>query len=318
MTARYEDPFRSTPRKPLTGPDAERRHLAAELMREHLTADTNVKKARARVRREVLRAHPVTPAGGPMPTRDKISLGVAGLGVLATIVLTIADGLLNGLFILIPTVVVASLIATTKADHAAHRAIESGIEDATRDSAPTSRRQRPTIAERRAADPNAHPKSSAQQAAQARPPRGDVRLDQFQPGHLRVAVPSDGLRTEWRTAEEIAAAALRQLGIHDAVVTQSTRDGGVDVTSSTHVAQVKHLNKKAPAEVIQKIIGAALHRGANAVVFSLGGYSQDALSYAEDMRVPLFTYDLSGTYTPVNDEALLMVYDAQHPDPDVR
>ena len=46
---------------------------------------------------------------------------------------------------------------------------------------------------------------------------------------------------------------------------------------------------------------------ARSVHFSLAGYAQDARARADQLRVPLFVLDLTGTPQPVNDAAQELV-----------
>lgn len=108
-----------------------------------------------------------------------------------------------------------------------------------------------------------------------------------------------------REAEYVAAAIMRDhLGFKDAAVTTASGDGGVDVVAKQSVAQVKHWGSQVGRPAIQQLYGA---RGADhskkMVFFCSGGYSRQALAYADEVRVALFTFDAAGSYEAVNESA---------------
>ena len=115
-----------------------------------------------------------------------------------------------------------------------------------------------------------------------------------QPGHV--------IRS-FEDAEEAAAIHLRWLGFTAAAVTPAGRDGGVDVTASGLVAQVKAQMSQVGRPVVQQTLGEATRRRCRAVVYALAGFTTDAVSYADDVNVALFTFDLQGAASPVNGAA---------------
>lgn len=116
-------------------------------------------------------------------------------------------------------------------------------------------------------------------------------------GHLGPISP--------REAEYVAAAIMRDhLGFKDAVVTIASGDGGVDVFAKKAVAQVKHWGSQVGRPAIQQLYGA---RGADhskkMVFFCSGGYSRQAVTYANEVGVALFTFDAAGSYRAMNESA---------------
>ena len=106
-------------------------------------------------------------------------------------------------------------------------------------------------------------------------------------------------------AEEVAAVWLRWLGAGGVAVTQSTRDGGVDVRARILVAQVKwQAQPVAPARV-REIFGVAQAEQARAAFFAgPAGYSREAARFADATGVFLFVMDdQTGQLTAVSDSA---------------
>lgn len=81
---------------------------------------------------------------------------------------------------------------------------------------------------------------------------------------------------------------------------------GVDVESLEYVAQVKAVMANVGRPVIQQTFGVAAHRGKQALVFSLGGFTDDALKWAAEAGVGLFSFDLQGEPQPLNRVASLL------------
>ncbi|MEI2268134.1 restriction endonuclease [Microbacterium sp. No. 7] len=94
-------------------------------------------------------------------------------------------------------------------------------------------------------------------------------------------------------AERLVCEWMRHLGETDAIVTQVSGDGGIDVISSTSVAQVKHQSGAVGRPDIQKLAGAALdgHTGKTKLFFSSGTYSAGAIEYANVVDVVLIRFD---------------------------
>ncbi len=109
-------------------------------------------------------------------------------------------------------------------------------------------------------------------------------------------------------AELNAAQRMRELGFADAQVTAGGADGGIDVHSSTALAQVKWRGGMAGRPELQALFGA---RGSDfskqLLFFAASDYSQHAVEYAEHYRIALFVYDPTGTLAPKNRHAALLL-----------
>lgn len=104
-------------------------------------------------------------------------------------------------------------------------------------------------------------------------------------------------------AQVVAQEWMRYFGYIDARVGPDGPDGGVDVDSSVAVAQVKAEMRPTGRPVVQHIFGVAAHEGKSALVFSLAGYTDDAVDWATEAGVALFRFDLSGEPEPVTGAA---------------
>jgi len=95
----------------------------------------------------------------------------------------------------------------------------------------------------------------------------------------------------WREAEELCAGWLRWMGYPQVQVTQSSRDGGVDLTAKDVVAQVKFQAQPVSPNVIRALHGVAAVQGCHGIVFSSSGYTRAAKEFANAAGVSLVTYD---------------------------
>ena len=123
----------------------------------------------------------------------------------------------------------------------------------------------------------------------------------------------------WRTAETNAAAWMRHWGFDDAQVTPDGNDGGVDVRSSTAIAQVKREATDVGIEALQRLAGARLREHHLGLLFFSGsGYTRQAALYAETMEMMLFVYEVDGAMLAVSTKAkalLERVAQRQQPEP---
>lgn len=107
-----------------------------------------------------------------------------------------------------------------------------------------------------------------------------------------------------KQAELNAAAQMVSWGYVDAASPMHGADGGIDVRSNQALAQVKFRSVKAGRPEIQNLVGAAAGDSSKALLFfDFKGYSPQAIVYANQMNVGLYTYDQTGKVTPVNDAA---------------
>lgn len=105
-------------------------------------------------------------------------------------------------------------------------------------------------------------------------------------------------------AEHYVAQWMRAMGALDAEVTQFSNDGGIDVVSHAHVAQVKHYKGTVGVASIRELGGASAADGRAPLFFTSGRYTDSAIHFADVANIALFRYDeLIGTLVPVNDVA---------------
>lgn len=91
-------------------------------------------------------------------------------------------------------------------------------------------------------------------------------------------------------AEILVTEWMRFLGVKDAAVTRFTADGGIDVVSSTHLAQVKNYTGTVSVEEIRAFFGVATASKLLPWFFTSGGYTREALLFADRVEMPLFIY----------------------------
>lgn len=104
-------------------------------------------------------------------------------------------------------------------------------------------------------------------------------------------------------AELNAQDQMRSWGFADAVATTGGSDGGVDVRSARALAQVKWKGGVTGRPDVQNLVGARGNGTQQLFFFSASGYSQQAITYADEMQVLLMTYDPLGEVKGVNQAA---------------
>jgi len=119
----------------------------------------------------------------------------------------------------------------------------------------------------------------------------------------QVSAPEPLLVRSWADAEEVAAAWMRWFGYHDAAVTASGADGGVDVVSSAVIAQVKATMAPVSRPQVQQLAGIASVEQKVALFFSLTSFTREACDWADRAGMALFQFDLAGEPEPVNSHA---------------
>ena len=120
---------------------------------------------------------------------------------------------------------------------------------------------------------------------------GDERDDSF----FRV-FPDAKLYLAPRNADDfefIAESWMKYWGIEDAQKTPKGSDGGIDVYSSSFVAQVKFFaNRKVERPDVQNLYGVAQSMNAGSIFFSYAsGYTTEALEWAEEQGMACFSFD---------------------------
>ncbi|WP_368679961.1 restriction endonuclease (plasmid) [Rhodococcus opacus] len=102
-------------------------------------------------------------------------------------------------------------------------------------------------------------------------------------------------------AELNASKVTRTWGYIDAVATTGGSDGGIEVSSRRALAQVKWRGGVAGRPDFQRLYGAQGAETAKALLlFVASGYSKQAVDYANQVGIGLFTYDPTGAVTALN------------------
>ncbi|MFG3119893.1 hypothetical protein ACGF4C_36740 [Streptomyces sp. NPDC048197] len=149
--------------------------------------------------------------------------------------------------------------------------------------------------------------SPARPAPEA-PPVAEPRRAVLRPAFRPVTI---------RTARDCVTAAqqyLKWLGYADVARAQERTATGVDLRGTGVVAQVDPTTRATQLREIECVWLNGLNDSAIAVFFSLAGYARDARTRADELHIPLFVMDLTGTPQPVNDPAdELIRYGAARP-----
>ena len=106
-------------------------------------------------------------------------------------------------------------------------------------------------------------------------------------------------------AEIVAAEWMRWMGFRGSTRTPTGADGGIDVRATGAVAQVKMHAKPIGRPDVQQLYGAA--RGRRALFFSLDTYTDEARSWADEVGMALFRFDLQGEPEAVNSAGRAML-----------
>ncbi|MGW2054952.1 hypothetical protein ACWCOZ_13660 [Streptomyces sp. NPDC001840] len=144
-------------------------------------------------------------------------------------------------------------------------------------------------------------------AGPARPPAGP-------PAHIPLprtaAAPRPSFRPlTIRTADDAVTAAalyLRWLGFKGVIRTGEGRAGrpaGIDLRGPGVLAQVDPTTRPATPRSVECLWLNGLNASVVSVFFSLAGYADEARARADELSVPLFVLDLTGTPRPVNGPA---------------
>ncbi|MFC7303058.1 hypothetical protein ACFQVC_02340 [Streptomyces monticola] len=125
------------------------------------------------------------------------------------------------------------------------------------------------------------------------PPTAPTPRPAFHPMTIRTA----------RDAVTAAALYLKWLGYRDIRHTRERPPAGIGLHAPGLVAQVEPSTRPASLRDVECLWLSALTQSAIAVHFSLAGYSDEARARADELRIPLFVLDLTGTPQPVNSPA---------------
>lgn len=98
------------------------------------------------------------------------------------------------------------------------------------------------------------------------------------------------------------------LGLVSAEVTQAGSDGGIDVVSNSHVAQVKNYRDTVGVQPVRELFGVASAEGKSALFFTSGTFTTEAISFADRVEMPLFKYVAStGELIPQNEVGIVFL-----------
>ncbi|MEU8352719.1 hypothetical protein AB0C60_25795, partial [Streptomyces sp. NPDC048845] len=126
-------------------------------------------------------------------------------------------------------------------------------------------------------------------------------------GTRTSAVPRPAFRpVTIRTGRDVVTAAaqyLKWLGFRDVLPCDDRPGTGVDLRGTDVVAQVDPTTHPSTLRDVECLWLNSLNSSAAGVFFSLAGYAHAARARADDLQVPLFVMDLTGTPQPVNDAA---------------
>ncbi|MEV6314392.1 hypothetical protein [Streptomyces sp. NPDC051776] len=119
---------------------------------------------------------------------------------------------------------------------------------------------------------------------------------------LRPAFRPVTIRTS-RDAITAAAQYLKWLGFQDVTPAAERTASGVDLRGRGVVARVDPTTRPTVLRDVECLWLDGLVSSTGCVFFSLAGYARDARARADELLVPLFVMDLTGTPQPVNDAA---------------
>ncbi|SEG12140.1 hypothetical protein SAMN05216223_103301 [Actinacidiphila yanglinensis] len=109
-----------------------------------------------------------------------------------------------------------------------------------------------------------------------------------------------------RTARDALTAAahyLKWLGFASVRMAGDRTANGIDLRGEGLVAQVDPTTLPTPLRDVECLWLNCVHEDATGAFFSLAGYAHDARLRADQLGVPLFVMDLTGTPQPVNEAA---------------
>ncbi|MDQ0937274.1 hypothetical protein [Streptomyces turgidiscabies] len=144
-------------------------------------------------------------------------------------------------------------------------------------------------------------------SAAPQPPPGTAKL----PGALRAPRSSARARRAFqpvtiRTARDAVTAAalyLRWLGYQDIRRADQRPPSGVGLAARGVLAQVDPTVNPASLRDVECLWLTAMTESSDCVYFSLAGFESEARARADDLGIPLFVLDLTGTPQPVNSPA---------------
>jgi hypothetical protein len=135
---------------------------------------------------------------------------------------------------------------------------------------------------------------------------GELQMSGAQP------VIIDGIASEASMAGWLAGQGI------EVMATGASRDGGVDLRGPKHVGQVKMTAAKVGPVYVQAIVGIGYVEGRQPLFFSKAGYTPAALDWAEQAKLPLFTFSDGGQVRAANRYGELAAHVTAETDPVAR
>ena len=123
----------------------------------------------------------------------------------------------------------------------------------------------------------------------------------------KPVLPPPRLIKTARAAEEYAAQVMQALRFTRVHVTPVGPDGGVDVMADQGIAQVKMEGIATGRPAIQQLHGVASRMGVVALFFSLAGYTEQALAWAESVDMVCFEFEFDGSIVARTETAELLL-----------
>lgn len=126
-------------------------------------------------------------------------------------------------------------------------------------------------------------------------------LKYVSPDDQRPSDPPARYIADANDAEHAAADFMQWLGFLDAQATPVGPDSGVDVWASDAIGQVKDYGKPIGRPEIQQHLGVAIGEGDKLpIFFARSGYTPQAIEWANEREMPLYEFDLAGSFQPSN------------------
>ena len=126
-------------------------------------------------------------------------------------------------------------------------------------------------------------------------------LKYVSPDDERPSNPPTRYIADANDAEHAAADFMQWLGFIDAQATPVGPDGGIDVWASDAIGQVKDYGKPIGRPEIQQHLGVATGEGNKLpIFFARSGYTPQAVEWANELDMPLYEFDLAGSFQPSN------------------
>lgn len=86
---------------------------------------------------------------------------------------------------------------------------------------------------------------------------------------------------------------LEHMGLRSASVTQQSGDGGVDIVSPTHIAQVKHYTGSVSIAELRELVGVSAVDGRDPIFLTSGQFPAQAEEFADLARMLLYQYNVT-------------------------